>query len=60
MADANKLRSLVDEIGTGAVLFLHLFHGVNSSAKFSELGEFLLDFKKSLLALAVCDLGIWV
>jgi len=28
---------------TGAVLFLHLFHGMNSTAKISELGKFLLD-----------------
>jgi hypothetical protein len=29
---------------TGAVLLFHLFHGTNSSAKISELEEFLLDF----------------
>jgi hypothetical protein len=37
---AKELRRLVDKIRTGAVLF----QGTNSSAKISELGEFLLDF----------------
>jgi hypothetical protein len=28
---------------TGAVFFLHLFHGTNPTAKVRELDEFLLD-----------------
>jgi len=42
---------------TGAVLCFPLFHRENSSAKVSELGEFLLDCLKSFMPLAVSDLS---
>jgi hypothetical protein len=38
-----ELRDFLEEIRTGVVLLLHLFHGVYSWAKATELGKFLLD-----------------
>ena len=38
-----ELRDFLKEIWTGAVLLLHLFHGLCSWAKASDLGKFLLD-----------------
>ena len=35
------------------MLYLHLFNGTKSSAKTSDLGEFLLDFLQPILTLAV-------
>jgi hypothetical protein len=58
VADAEGLGNLFDEVGTGAMLFLHLFNRTNLSAKTRELNEFLLDFLQPLLALAVSDLGL--
>jgi len=54
------LGSLVDEIGTRAVLFLHLLNRTNSSAKISKLGEFLLDFLQPLVSPAVGKLRLYV
>jgi hypothetical protein len=42
------------------MLFLHLLNRTESSAKTSDLGEFLLDFKQSLLPLAVSKVGLHV
>ena len=42
------------------MLFLHLFNRTKSSAKTSDLGEFLLDFKQPLLPLAVGKVGLRV
>jgi hypothetical protein len=53
-----RLRSLVEEIWTRAMLFLHLLNGMNSSPKASELSEFLLDFEQSLLPLAMSKMGL--
>lgn len=52
------LGRLLDEMQTGAMLFLHLFHRANSSAKVCELGEFLLDCLQPLVPLAVSDLSL--
>jgi len=41
------------------MLFLHLFHRTNSSAKVSELREFLLDCLQPLVPLAVIDLSLY-
>jgi len=54
------LGSLVDEIGTRAVLFLHLLNRTNSSAKISKLRELLLDFSQPLVPLAVGKLRLCV
>ena len=43
----------------GAVLFFPLFDRENSSAKASELGEFLLDRLQPFLPLTVSDLSLW-
>jgi len=51
------LGSPFDEIGTGAMLFLHLFNGTESSAETSDLGEFVLDFLQPTLPLAVSVVG---
>jgi len=40
------------------MLFLHLFDRSKSSAKTSDLGEFLLDFLQSILPLAVSKVGL--
>ena len=53
-----RLRSLVDEMQPGAVLFFPLFDRENSSPKVSELGEFFLDFLQSFKSLAVSDLSL--
>jgi hypothetical protein len=45
---------------TGAVLFFHLFHRVNSSAKVCELGEFLLNRLKPFQPLVVRELCLRV
>ena len=42
------------------MLFLHLLDRMNSSAKISELGKFLLDFLQPLVPLAVSDLRLCV
>jgi hypothetical protein len=52
------LRSLLDEMQPGAVLLFHLFHRVNSSAKSSELGEFVLDCLQPFLPLAMSNLSL--
>ena len=41
------------------MLCFPLFHRENSSAKVSELGEFLLDCLKSFMPLAVSHLSLW-
>jgi len=51
------LGSLLDAIHTGTVLFFHLFDRVNSSAKVSELGEFLLDCLETFLPLAMSNVS---
>jgi hypothetical protein len=53
-----KLRSLLDDMQTGAVLRFSLFDRENSSAKTSELDKFLLDCLQSFLPLAVGDLSL--
>ena len=40
------------------MLLLHLFHGLCSWAKASELGEFLLDGLEPFMPLAVSDLSL--
>jgi len=40
------------------MLFLYLFNRTESSAKTSDLGEFLLDFLQSILPLAVSKVGL--
>ena len=42
------------------MLFLHLFNRTDSSAKTSNLGEFLLDFLQPVLPLAVGKMGLRV
>ncbi len=43
---------------TDTVLLFHLLDGTNSSAKVSELGEFLLDCLQPFMPLAVSDLRL--
>jgi hypothetical protein len=43
---------------TGAVLFLHLFNRMNSTAKTSEQREFLLDFQQPFLPLPVINMRL--
>jgi len=40
------------------MLFLHLFNRTESSAKTSDLGEFLLDFLQPILSLASEQSGL--
>jgi hypothetical protein len=42
------------------MLFLNLFNRTESSAKTSDLGEFVLDFKQPLLPLAVSKVRLRV
>ena len=42
------------------MLFLHLLNRTESSAKTSDLGEFLLDFLQPILPLAVSKVGLRV
>jgi hypothetical protein len=54
-----ELRNLLDEVQPGAVLFLHLFHGMNSTAKVGKSGKFLLDCLQPLMSLAVSDMSLF-
>lgn len=55
-----KLRRLLNEMQSGAVLAFPFFDRENSPAKASELSKFLLDRLQALLSLTVSDLGLWV
>jgi hypothetical protein len=51
------LRSLLDEMQTGAVVLFPLFDRENSAAKVGELDQFVLDFLQPFKPLAVSDLS---
>jgi hypothetical protein len=55
-----NLRRLLSEMQPRSVLFFPLFDRENSSAKASELDEFLLDCLKPFLPLAVSDMSLCI
>jgi hypothetical protein len=54
------LRSPLDEMRSGAVLFLHLFYGLNLPGEAREFGKFLLDRLQPFMPLAVRDFSVSV
>jgi hypothetical protein len=58
LADSPWLRSLLAYTQSRTVLCFSLFEREHSSAKISELGQFLLDRSEQLLPLAVSKLSL--
>jgi len=53
-----ELRDFLRQIRAGAVLFLHLFYGMNSPTKIRNFCQFLLDCFQPLVPLAVSNLSL--
>lgn len=54
MKAMRRLRNFLQD--AGAMLFLHLLNRMNSAAKASKQGEFLLDLQQTFLPLPVSNM----